>query len=366
MPDHDLASVTSRPALSDEQKTAFDAVGSFLCDPSRRSFVLHGLAGTGKTTVLAEIARKHPASRLCTLTGKAASVLQRKTGLDASTVHSAFYRLLEIRKDQRGRRDIKWETSNGLNQLDGEVLLLDESSMINESMARDILASGIKIVACGDPGQLSPITGKAFFCEPDVTLRTIHRQALESPIIRQAHAVRNGDSYAPDGPDFQVVRTASDEDVRACDAILCWTNKTKDTANREARRVRGLWMPAPQAGEPVMCLRNNPTYGLFNGAVYTLAASFVEGSSNMRIDVDGRMRTIQGATFAGLTPPLGLDEETAVPFTFGYAMTVHKAQGSEFRNVILIDEYPPMRPDRAEWVYTGITRAAERIMVLRS
>lgn len=351
-------------ALSDEQRAAHDSVRSFLTNRNRRTFVLHGLAGTGKTTVLATIARSMPDSFfLCALTGKAASVLQRKTGINACTIHSVFYQLLDKKREVNGAHVLHWGRSFHDGALDGETVLLDECSMVDDMMARDILRSGARIVACGDPGQLQPVSGRAYFDQPDHELTTIHRQALESPIVRQAHRVRGGGTYEADGDAFRITRRATDDDVRECDAILCWTNKTRHAANREARRVRGLWMPHPQAGEPVMCLRNNPEYGIYNGAVYTLAESFIEGATTMRLDIDGRITAVRGATFETMKAPVGTDEDTATPFTYGYAMTVHKAQGSEFPNVLLLDEY--RRPDdRARWLYTAITRAADRILVM--
>jgi exodeoxyribonuclease-5 len=353
--------------LSEEQARASAMIEDFLRPSnSKQTFVLHGLAGTGKTTVLAGVSRRHRDSVLCTLTGKAASVLQRKTGVDACTIHSAFYTIKEI-QNKNGKRDIKWEQTHGAGSLRGGIILLDECSMVNEAMARDILATGAKVVACGDPGQLPPVSGRQFFDKPDFELKTIHRQALESPIIRQAHTVRKGGRYEADGDAFRVMREASDGDVHAADAILCWTNKTRAAANGYARQTRGLTSPLPQMGEPVMCLRNNRDLGIYNGAIYTLADDFAPRSAIMRLDIDGRIVDVPRSVFEGVVSPGGLaaDQEGVTPFCFGYALTVHKAQGSEFSNLILMDEYRSAE-HRDRWIYTGITRAADRILVLRA
>lgn len=332
----------------------------------RQVFTLHGLAGTGKTTVLAHIARNDNDAMLVTLTGKAASVLRRKTNLDAQTIHSAFYRLRE-KKVVNGRADLKWDRAHDDEALSGSIVLVDECSMVSESMARDLLATGARIIACGDPGQLPPVNGAQFFARADATLRQIHRQAEESPIIRQAHRVRNGEPYSADGEAFEVIRGAevTTERLLAADVILCWTNRTRQAANAEARKARGLSLfPHPQRGEPVICLKNVAELGLFNGATYTLQEPFVEGSSTIQIDVDGRTVKVPRVTFAGMKSGLPPNEEALTSFDFGYALTVHKAQGSEWRSVMLVDEYNKTE-QRREWLYTGITRASERLVIVR-
>ncbi len=349
--------------LSPQQTKALESIQGFLRSGTKQHFTLHGLAGSGKTTVLAEIAHQNPNAILCTLTGKAASVLRDKTGLPACTIHSAFYRLKEILRTKAGKRDLRWEQTYGRGDLAGGVILLDECSMVNEAMARDILATGARVVACGDPGQLPPVSGRQFFDAPDFYLSEIHRQALESPIIRQAHAVRATGAYEADGPEFRVAAIAQDNELLAADVILTWTHKTRKAANAEMRRLHGFWMPQPQMGEPVMCLRNQPNLGIYNGAVYQLARKVLDGDASISINVDGDVVEVPFATFEGLRMATHPEAKDAVPFGFGYAMTVHKAQGSEWPSVILIDEY--RHNDRAQWLYTAITRAASKILVVR-
>lgn len=332
----------------------------------RRTFTLHGLAGTGKTTVLAEIARSTNDAMLVTLTGKAASVLRRKTDIPAQTIHSAFYRLRD-KKIVNGKKHLEWNRAHDDNALLSSIVLVDECSMVSEAMARDLLSTGANIIACGDPGQLPPVVGQQFFSTADAELKAIHRQAMDSPIIRQAHRIRAGYDYEPDGDAFAVLRPSemTPDHLLAADVILCWTNRTRQAANKRAREVRGLGiMPHPQPGEPVICLKNAPEYGLFNGAIYTLTQPFIDGDRDIHLDVDGRPVTVRGVTFAGLKTGVPPHEEPVTSFDFGYALTVHKAQGSEWNSVLLVDEYRKTE-QRKEWLYTGITRAAERLVVLR-
>ncbi len=347
--------------FSPEQAAAISGIEAFL-KSDLQTYVLHGLAGTGKTTVLADVARRYPDAILCTLTGKAASVLRRKTDLPACTIHAAFYQIEEVERRISGRKNIKFRVVHDRDQLAGKIVLLDECSMVDENIARDLIRTGAKIVACGDPGQLPPVSGRQFFDQPDCTLREIHRQALESPIIRQAHRVRSGQPYEADGEAFRVCRRVTNEEIIGADAILTFSNNTRIAANAHARRARGIWEPAPQPGEPVMCLKNVREIGIFNGAVYTLLEPFDEGDHVIKIDRDGEALTIPFVTFSGLREALpdGV-EEAVTSFDFGYAMTVHKSQGSEWSNVILLDECK--KDIRDKWLYTGITRAADRIIV---
>jgi exodeoxyribonuclease-5 len=346
-----------------EQQQAHDLIAAAIARRDGGIFTLHGVAGTGKTTVLGEIARNHPEAVLCALTGKAASVLARKTGAEACTIHSVFYQLIGKSKDEKGRRKLHWRTSVKDDALARDVVLIDECSMVDDRTADDILRTGATIIACGDPGQLPPVRGKQYFSRPDFLLTEIHRQARESAILRQAHAVRSDGHYQEDGPDFRVAQRGTSEDIMDADAILCWTNKTRDAANQRARNIRGLWMPSPQRAEPVVCLKNNKDFGIFNGAVYALDEPFIDGDTIIHLSIDGRRVTVPQTVFRGVPSSLDPEDDAEGYFDFGYAMTVHKAQGSEWDSVVLIDEYHKA-DQRRQWLYTGITRAAKRILVL--
>lgn len=353
--------ITTKIELSPKQQEARAAIVKFM-GSDKPYFSLHGLAGSGKTTVIADIAREFDWTRICTLTGKAASVLRRKTGLMVSTIHSEFYEYIGKEKDKRGKEQLKFVEAHEAGDLEDAIVLIDECSMVNEAMANDILRTGARIVACGDPGQLPPVSGKQFFWRPDFFLNEIHRQAQDSPIIRQAHAVRNGHPYQPDTDLFRVVRKPTDEDLLMAGTILCWTNKRRIAGNEYMRRLNG-YSGYPQPGEPVICLRNVRDMGIFNGAVYTLLEQFLPGQTEILIDVDGTAVKVPMVEFHGVPTGLKHNEEALTKFDFGYVMTVHKAQGSEWDNVVLIDEYG-RREDREKWLYTGITRAASRITVV--
>lgn len=352
--------------LTAEQQETEYLIEQFLRKSRQQTFVLHGLAGTGKTTLLSSVASTFPGSMLCTLTGKAASVLRRKTGLDVYTIHAAFYKLIGEEVKNKKRNPI-FTQAHIEGELQNRILFLDECSMVNQKIANDLLRSGVKIVACGDPGQLPPVEGETFFSVADATLETIHRQAWDSPIIRQAHRVRNGEKYQADGDNFAVrgFGEVSNEEKMDADIILCWTNKTRQAVNKHIRQLRGYEMaPMPLAGETVLCLKNAIDFGIFNGGLYTLLEPFTEGDTEITIEVEGRSVTVPGVNFHGLKSGLPEGTHATTWFDFGYALTVHKAQGSEWQKVILIDEYR-RQEDRNRWLYTGITRASDKIIIVR-
>ena len=353
-------------SLSEEQQHAAHKITDFISDAKGGDFfVIHGLAGSGKTVLLSHIARKYPDSILATITGKAASILRNKTGLSATTIHSAIYKLREEKPLPNNKYQLEWDLATQKDAWKERIVLLDECSTINEDIARDILSTGAKIIACGDPGQLPPVKGNPFFNRPDILLHEIHRQAMDSPIIRQAHNVRFNNYYNEDTDLFRVVSHVPAEEIIGADVMLTWKNATRHQLNYLKRAHLGIAQSTPLKSEPVMCLMNNKALGLFNGATYELAKDYTPYSNTIHITIDGIEIEVYNTFFENIDDQNRKWTRSVTPFTFGYAMTVHKAQGSEWNNVILADEYGK-QDGWCEWCYTGITRASERILIQRN
>lgn len=349
--------------LTTEQAQAANAVWEFLAS-DRQTFTLHGVAGTGKTTVATMIAKELDRAKLCAYTGKAASVLRKKSGMTTSTVHGLFYRYIDKDIDPKTKRTIlQFEKRIGPGGMTGEKVILDECSMIDQKMAKDLLQSGAKIIAVGDPAQLPPFSGASFFNKPDAVLIEVHRQALESAVLRQAHAVRLTGRYEADGDDFVVIDKAKAEHMLAADVILCWRNATRHRLNYKMRDLLECDLPYPMAGEQVVCLKNAAKFGIFNGCVYQLARNFEPDDRTIALLMDGAEFEVPNCRFVERGGSLDDydDDDFISAFDYGYALTVHKAQGSEWDNVLLIDENH--KHDRQRWLYTAITRAAKRILV---
>ena len=157
-------------------------------------FRLFGYAGVGKTTLarhIAEGARGETA--FAAFTGKAALVMRSKGCAGATTIHALIYRASE------GAEGAPTFTLNA----DGPasragLIVIDECSMVDAELARDLLSFGKPILVLGDPFQLPPVKGGGYFTDgaPDVMLTQIHRQAHDNPIIRLSEVVRSGGELA--------------------------------------------------------------------------------------------------------------------------------------------------------------------------
>jgi exodeoxyribonuclease V len=355
--------INQMPELTPEQQAVEAQVDAFIHrrQTERDYFTFQGQAGVGKTVLLAHLARKYTGAMLCAFTGKAASVISRKSGLHAVTIHSALYRPYEDPET----RELKFSRTVEDGEWFGNLVFVDEASTVSQWLAKDLLATGCKVVACGDDGQLPPVKGVSFFTADgaaDATLHEIHRQAWDSAIIRQAHAVRSGGGYQNDGPDFQIKRDISRDDLLAADVVLCYRNATRVGLNRLIRAHKG-YGGIGLRGESVMALRNSPEWGILNGGVYTLLENHINGSGVVVIvNERGEEIAVEKAWIEDFEGAPLVEESN--PFAWSYCATVHKYQGSEATRVILVDEYDK-QDQRARWLYTGITRASKSIIVQR-
>ncbi|MGI3903038.1 MAG: ATP-dependent DNA helicase [Janthinobacterium lividum] len=361
-------------AWSLQQEAALRAVRQWQSDPSApQVFRLFGFAGTGKTTLAKTIAGDTPGQvEFGAFTGKAASVLRQKGCEGARTLHSLIYKLHD---------DIEGEPVFGLDhasELAGAALLiLDECSMVGADLGRDVLSFGVRVLVLGDPGQLPPIEGVGFFDgEPDVMLTEVHRQAAESPIIVMATKVREGGRLVPGRyGDCEVVApgvTLDADRVLASDQMLVGRNATRRSYNRRTRELRGFTGAAPVAGEKLVCLKNNRTKGLLNGGLW--AVDKVLGHTGkgitLRVTPEGEGSAVKVRVpmpfFLGTEDTMDWKaKKHADQFGFGYALTVHKSQGSQWDDVVLFDESSYFREHRARHLYTGLTRAAQKITVVQ-
>lgn len=354
--------------LSEEQRAAAEQINDFINTSSEPYMVMHGLAGCGKTTILSAIAQQHATAIMCAFTGKAASVLRAKTALDTFTLHHIIYDFKGFVKDKEDehKRHPVFAAKHEIGDLEGQLVLLDECSTVGTRLANDLLRTGVKLVACGDPGQLRPVRDSQFFNAPHILLREIHRQAWDSPIIRQAHSVRNSGGYVEDGDGFRVLREMDDKLLTEHDITLCWKNVTRQWLNRRHRSLLGFTDTKLRAGEPLMCLRNDHALKIYNGAIYRLTNDRNPGENLILEDDQQRRIEIHQPTIETIDDGFNKDfyENDYTPLALAYACTVHKFQGSEDNNILLIDEYRQAE-GRRSYLYTGITRAVKRVTVVR-
>ncbi len=153
------------------------------------------------------------------------------------------------------------------------LVIIDECSMVDQELGRDLLSFGKPVLVLGDPAQLPPVKGGGFFTEgpPDVMLTEVHRQAADNPIIKMSMLVREGRklSLGPYGESLVVERRDIDSGtVTAADQLLVGLNRTRHAYNKRMRELFGHADVFPQVGDKLVCLKNNRTKGLLNGGIW--------------------------------------------------------------------------------------------------
>jgi exodeoxyribonuclease-5 len=371
------------PQFTPHQDDALKAVADWLkAKPGRGStppiFRLFGYAGTGKTTLARHIADGVDGEvKYAAFTGKAASVMRGKGCHGASTIHSLIYRTRES-GDEIPSFDL-WDEAPASK---AELIIIDECSMVDPELGKDLLSFGVPLLVLGDPAQLPPIQGGGFFTEhePDVMLTEVHRQAQDDPIVRLSMDIRAGEYLEPGRYGETEVVAKSDlnpQRVLDADQVLVGRNATRRAYNNRMRERRGFEGELPSAGDKLVCLRNNRKKGLFNGGLWTVkdrggrAKAAKSGIMTMHLLPDdetarrGVKVSVRPECFTGGLE--ALDWQRRKPydeFDYGYVLTVHKAQGSQWDDVVLFDESYAFQESRQRWLYTGITRAAKRLTVV--
>src|SRR5437868_8557849 len=182
------------------QDAALKAVAAWLkAKPGQGStpqtFRLFGYAGTGKTTLARHLAEAVDGKVLyAAFTGKAALVMRSKGCERASTIHSLIYKTRES-----GEEVPSFDLWDDAPASKASLIVIDECSMVDAELGRDLMSFGVPLLVLGDPAQLPPIQGGGFFTdtEPDAMLTEVHRQAADNPIIRLSMQVREGERLTP-------------------------------------------------------------------------------------------------------------------------------------------------------------------------
>ena len=410
--------------LTADQQEAAALIEAWYHHLNTQIFVLCGYAGTGKTFLVDYVVRAlglvaGESAAFVAPTGKAASVLIQ-SGVPATTVHSLIYtREEDIEVDENGEviseqflRFVKKESIDSKIKL----IVLDETSMVSDDVLRDLLSFGVKCLCCGDPAQLPPVGGSnTLLSTPVITLKEIVRQERDNPIVRLAARVRAGErpAYGEDGCVSVIPRRALDADARRAlftqaDQIIVGTNRTRAMINREVRAIRGIAPDRvlPQDGEKIICTLNDWSKPLDERGDFHLVNGIIGRCYRVREQLDGLGQLdfqpdflaervedlpfdtgvfVRGQYYHGygnraclLTNGILVHEnnremlrrfkvrreDTVCRFEFAYAVTCHKAQGSEYDFVVVIDESGYFE-DGKEWLYTAVTRAKKRLVIVR-
>src|SRR5437868_6877705 len=301
-------------SFTPHQDAALKAVANWLkAKPGRNGtppvFRLFGYAGTGKTTLARHIADGVSGEvKFAAFTGKAALVMRNKGCDDASTIHSLIYRARESGEEQPS-----FELWDDAPASKAKLIVIDECSMVDAELGRDLMSFECPLLVLGDPAQLPPIQGGG--------------------------------------------------------------NNTRRAYNTRFRQRQNIEDQFPVAGDKLVCLRNNRKKGLFNGGLWRVKSRNTSRSKSrilsMRLSPDEDLGhkvtkvSVRADCFEGGIEQIAWEQRKPYDeFDFGYVLTVHKSQGSQWDDVVLFDESFAFQESRARWLYTGITRAAKRLSIV--
>lgn len=377
--------------LSPDQQAALDEISIWLSSASPY-LTLGGYAGTGKSTILTQLCRNFPQLRVAmiSLTGKAVGVLKKKRDPHRpvlySTIHSLIYLPILGDNDEiigwemRPKEGSKADSGTGPVVPRLDLIINDEASMTSDEIFRDLLSYNIPILFVGDHGQLPPINSDFNLMEnPALRLEQIHRQAADNPIIKIATQAREQGwlerrAYSP------TVQVLSQTSILYSDIysqllqgdsdslIICATNNQRVNLNKKV--LAELNQTTLFAGARLICLRNDRNTGLYNGQ-----HCFLEEIHNIEQDYaevtlipdgfEGQKIKLKISTDCFHNPKPEPKYRKFPMFDFGYAITCHKAQGSQAKRVYVMGSGFGDKDMKKRWLYTAVTRAEEELFVIQ-
>jgi exodeoxyribonuclease-5 len=403
---------------SPKQAQALDAIASWLAEPhGKQTFYLAGVAGSGKSTLVEHVVRDLDAHDVifAAPTGKAALVMQRKGCPAATTVHRTIYlpagdpptkeQVERMREECKrlyaaGDKALADKLAEQLRRAEDECKrggprfslnldsdlryaklgVIDEVSMCDVRMGEDLESFGTKLLVIGDPAQLPPVYGAGYFTsrEPDVFLDEIHRQALDSPILRLADLARHGQRLPVgkigEGVDVRRYGDPSlEERALSAGMIIVGRNKTRHACNAKIRRLLGRGQEAaPVEGDRAICLRNNHDLGILNGSTWKVSRcvpDFDKMTARLEVVSDDDGDRVECSVWlhhfmAREKELLGFAKRDHQEFGYSWAITAHKSQGSAFDDVLVFDESRQFGKDAHRHLYTSITRAVKTLSVV--
>lgn len=393
--------------LNDKQKQGLDiAVDRYT--RKERYTVISGYAGTGKSTlvkfIVAALPNIDPDEDVIytSFTGKATQVLQKKGNKNVSTLHKLLFESIPKPDGTFFRKPVEF--------IPYKIVIVDECSMVPKDLLQRLIKYNVHIICLGDPGQLPPVNKNEdnhLLDHPHVFLDEIMRQEENSEIINLTMDIRNGKPLTHyQGKEVQILN--KDELTTGmllwADQIICSTNATRVALNNQMRDLLGRG-GNPQDGDKVICLKNNwDVYSINNNPLVNGTIGYLKDSFSTYINLprqitsDGKPKRLDilTANFVSdtdedygilnmdkqliLTGEPGLDWKTSykmgrnwrfqdkIPdqFTYGYAITCHKSQGSEWDNVLVIEEgFPFDKEEHKQWLYTAATRAAKKLVIIK-
>ena len=364
--------------------------------------------GTGKSTLIKFIvaALNIPNEEVAYIayTGKATTVLASKGCKNAITAHKFLYDAYQDPITAEVKFSPKTELEGNYR-----LIVVDEVSMIPAGMWFRLLSHKIHVLACGDPGQLPPINPQEnnhILDNPHIFLDEVMRQAQDSEIIRLSMHIRNGgvlSNYNGSNEQVKVLPINKVEPgmYKWADQILCATNDFRNQINNYVRQQKGFG-PEPQQGDKIISLRNQwdfvseeEKFPLINGTIgiiktcspplsvfapryistapiyYCYTDMVVDEKENyIKIPIDyvylkSETPQLTPSMVSALMKNKSFKHKPPFEFTYAYAITTWKAQGSEWDKVLGFEEdFPKAKIDHQKFIYTMVTRAAQKLVMI--
>lgn len=367
--------------------------------------VIVGPAGSGKSEIVKYIIQSmqgiDPEEDVCyaSYTGKACEVLKNKGNTNVSTLHKLLYKNF-LRKDGTYAHVLT-------DFIPYEVVVIDEGSMVPPKMVSELAKFDIFCIYLGDDAQLSPIRKdegtNTLLQTPHARLTEIMRQENGSDIIDITEKIRNGKTLEYyKGKDIQVLKSEelSTGMLTWADIVICSMNETRKNLNNTLRELRGF-SGEPKKGDKIICLKNNwdiigsEGSPCINGMIgYIISEPYEDvwhipsklgGGRLVSYRIDFQTETGEIFKDLRIDKNMLLNEEPTLDgrqtyrimmskmrdmlplsFTWGNVITCHKAQGSQWSRVLIIEEgFPYDVEEHKKWLYTACTRAEKKAVLIR-
>lgn len=365
--------------------------------------IISGYAGSGKTTVVQHIISAlelEPSEDVAYIayTGKASEVLRERGCPNAQTAHKLLYYSKQM---PNGKFSYRPRSSIGPYKL----IIVDEVSMLPLDLWELLISHGKYVIALGDPFQLPPVSkdqDNHLLEHPHVFLDEVMRQAKESDIITTSMMIREGCKLNPlKGNDINIFARGElcTGMYTWADEILTATNKTRQDINDYMRQTENR-SSEPEKGDKVICLRNswdtisNKENPLINGTIghiqdyhvtnityhtptmqkFTIPVMYTDivstsGDLFKSVPIDYQSLTT-GKKFLDPKDEYQIcrckdNVDLPIEFNYGYAITAHRAQGSQWDKILVVEErFPFDREEHARWLYTSLTRGISRVTLI--
>ena len=354
--------------------------------------VICGYAGTGKSTlvqfIIDAIGIDEEDVVYIAYTGKASLVLRNKGCENSMTAHRLLYYAKE-----KPDRTYEFKPKKKL-EFDYKLIVLDECSMLPQEMWELLLSHHVHVIALGDPGQLPPIDGISTILDnPHVMLDEVVRQAQDNPIIRLSMDIRAGKWIDYGGErECRIIPhdKVSDKLLLGADQILCGKNITRHNLNEKMRQIKfgDQYSKEPINGDKIICLHNEwqeigstgeplvngmigtvSNISLYNSKLYQpkMIANFTSDNGGMYKDLqmDHKIFVEKESTINKTNWWMYQNIQRAYEFDYGYAITVHKFQGSEAEKVVVFDEWLGDKDYHSKWLYTAATRSSKMLVIVK-